>query len=152
MCDYSLHAIQNRLAVTGERLIVHRFQTGSIGLAAPPKEIECNSKEGKVGFWRKIFQSKQTVPECAVCIPPGARLIVHDITERMQRDLRVTCEEEVTFTQLSARENTYRDAIRFGSGAAVLLQHLTPGQRVEVVTLANAEEEMPSPILEEIEL
>lgn len=150
MCDYSLHAIQNRLAVSGEQLRVHRFETGSIGLAAPPPEITNGSKEAKVGLWRKIFQSKRALPECAVCIPPGARLMVHDISDRMQRDLRVESSEEVTFTQLTARENTYRDAIRFRGGAAVLLQHLTPGQRVEVITLSNAEEEVLSPILEEV--
>jgi hypothetical protein len=34
MCDYSLMAIPNRLAVSGEELIVHRFEAGSVGLAS----------------------------------------------------------------------------------------------------------------------
>ena len=34
MCDYSLLAIPNRLAVSGEELIVHRFEAGSVGLAS----------------------------------------------------------------------------------------------------------------------
>jgi hypothetical protein len=34
MCDYSLLHFPNRLAVNGEELIVHRFSSGSIGLAA----------------------------------------------------------------------------------------------------------------------
>ena len=34
MCDYSLCGIPNRLAVEGEALVVHRFLTGSMGLAS----------------------------------------------------------------------------------------------------------------------
>jgi hypothetical protein len=34
MCDYSLMTIPNRLAVSGEELIVHRFEAGSVGLAS----------------------------------------------------------------------------------------------------------------------
>ena len=34
MCDYSLMAIPNRLAVSGEELIVHRFEAGAVGLAS----------------------------------------------------------------------------------------------------------------------
>ena len=30
MCDYSLMAIPNRLAVSGEDLVVHRFEAGSV--------------------------------------------------------------------------------------------------------------------------
>ena len=35
MCDYSLAGISNRLAVESEELVIHRFHTGSIGLASP---------------------------------------------------------------------------------------------------------------------
>ena len=31
MCDYSLMAIPNRLAVSGEELLVHKFEEGSVG-------------------------------------------------------------------------------------------------------------------------
>jgi hypothetical protein len=34
MCDYSLMSIPNRLAREGDELVVHRFETGAIGLAA----------------------------------------------------------------------------------------------------------------------
>ena len=34
MCDYSLHGIKNRLANEGEHLFVHKFHTGSKGLAS----------------------------------------------------------------------------------------------------------------------
>ena len=41
MCDYSLAGIPNRLAVEGEELAVHRFPTGSIGLASPSTTYRC---------------------------------------------------------------------------------------------------------------
>jgi hypothetical protein len=34
MCDYSLMHYPNRLAVNGDELVVHRFLSGSIGLAS----------------------------------------------------------------------------------------------------------------------
>lgn len=34
MCDYSLYAIQNRLAEEGEELVLHRFETGTIGFTS----------------------------------------------------------------------------------------------------------------------
>ena len=35
MCDYSLAGLPSRLAVEGEQLVVHRFPTGTLGLASP---------------------------------------------------------------------------------------------------------------------
>ena len=35
MCEYSLMSFPNRLAHAGEDLIVHRFSSGSMGLASP---------------------------------------------------------------------------------------------------------------------
>ena len=71
MCDYSLTGIANRLAVEGEELVVQRFRTGSVGLASSPSR------------WLSFEQT------CAVCVPPGARLMLHDIPERLQHDLAV---------------------------------------------------------------
>ena len=34
MCDYSLMSIPSRLALEGEKLMVHRFSTGAMGLAS----------------------------------------------------------------------------------------------------------------------
>ncbi len=34
MCDYSLYTIQNRLAEQGEELVLHKFQTGTLGFAS----------------------------------------------------------------------------------------------------------------------
>jgi hypothetical protein len=61
MCDYSLMAIPNRLAVSGEELVVHKFEEGSVGLASPCdlrkrqqyRKVQCH------GFWPRIKESKK---------------------------------------------------------------------------------------------
>ena len=118
MCDYSLAGIPNRLAVEGEQLVVHRFSTGSLGLASP-----CPSP-----------LSKGTP---AVCIPPGARLRLRDIPQDLQLRFGLNEIEEVTFVQQSAEVYQYRDAVRFQNGREVLLQRLRCGQQVEVLSLAS---------------
>jgi hypothetical protein len=147
MCDYSLMAIPNRLATEGEELVSHRFQTGSMGLAAAsafPKNP--NPPEAK---WRLrslldiFFNARHHQAVAAVCIPPGSRLMLQDIPARAQKDYMVGPEEEVTFFQISAMENTYRDAVRFRNGKQMRLQELHEGQRVTVLDLGNAEDRMP---------
>jgi len=123
MCDYSLAGIPNRLATEGEQLMVHCFSTGARGLTSP-----------HASWWR--FWSKQTP---AVCVPPGARLILRDIPKDLQRQFHVDATEEVTFVQLSAEAYQYRDAVRFRNGREVLLQRLRCGQRVEVLSLCSSE-------------
>ena len=118
MCDYSLAGISNRLAVEGEQLVVHRFSTGSLGLASP-----CSS-----------LLSKGTP---AVCIPPGARLRLRDMPQDLQLRFGLNATEEVTFVQLSAEAYQYRDAVRFQNGREILLQRLGCGQQVEVLSLAS---------------
>lgn len=121
MCDYSLAGIPNRLAVEGEELVVHRFSTGSIGLTPSFSPVT------GWGF------AKQTL---AVCVPPGARLMLLDVPERLQHDLAVGPIEEVTFVQLSATPYQYRDAVRFRNGREIRLQELSLGQRVRVLQLS----------------
>ena len=123
MCDYSLAGIPNRLAAEGEQLMVFRFPTGALGLTSP-----------NASLWR--FWSKQTP---AVCIPPGARLLLRDIPKHLQQHYHVQATEEVTFVQLSAEAYEYRDAVRFGNGREVLLQWLKCGQDVEVLSLCSDE-------------
>jgi hypothetical protein len=79
----------------------------------------------------------------AVCIPPGARLLLSDIPEDVQNSVAVGASEEVTFTQLTATANTYRDAVRFSNGREILLQRLNKGQRVRVLQLSLVEEPVP---------
>jgi hypothetical protein len=80
MCDYSLMAIPNRLAVSGEELIVYRFEAGSVSLASALKlrRIQECRKAQCHGFWPTIkafFIPSQTRSIPAICIPPGARLL-----------------------------------------------------------------------------
>ena len=136
MCDYSLHGINNRLAVDGEKLLLHRFRTGSIGMAS---EADVHLEPGPKRPWHWLLGRPANIADCAVCIPPGAKLLLRDIPLRIQRELGVGASEDVVFTQLTAETNTHRDAIRFSNGSELLLQRLNPGQRVDVVSVCVAE-------------
>jgi hypothetical protein len=145
MCDYSLMAVPNRLAQQGEDLVAHRFPTGSLGLASPAdlKRMLEPVPQAGTSIWctlKAFFNPVRSEPVPAVCIPPGARLRLQDIPARLQHELGVCPDEEVTFTQISAAANSYRDAVRFRNGREVRLQELREGQRVTVVDLSMAEE------------
>jgi hypothetical protein len=139
MCDYSLCGLPNRLAKEGELLEVHKFSTGSMGLASP---LELHNKPQEVagkGFWhtmRSLFQSRFQ-PETAVCIPPGADLILKGIPQHLQQRYGVEEIEGVKFVQTSAAANTHRDAIQFENGRIAGLQDLPEGLAVEVLSLAR---------------
>ena len=151
MCDYSLHGIKNRLANEGEHLFVHKFHTGSKGLASVTdlRNLE-NPALAPAGVWARFKcwvenqlrwineDMKRAIP--AVCIPQGARLHVDGIPAPMQKQFGVGPREEVTFVQLTAEPFRYRDAIRFNNGQEILLQQLSDGLRMDVLSLALAEE------------
>jgi len=65
---------------------------------------------------------------------------LQDIPARLQHDLGLGPAETVTFTQISAAVNSYRDAVRFENGREVRLQELREGQHVRVLDLSLAEE------------
>src|SRR5205807_6470838 len=130
MCDYSLAGFPNRLAVEGEQLIVHRFVTGAVGLVS--------ARPG----WKNLLLPSSTP---AVCIPPGARLRLHDIPLELQQRLGVGDVESVSFIQQSAEAFTYRDAVQFGNGKELLLQALRCGQRVDVLSLSGVEKKIRAP-------
>src|ERR1051326_8874004 len=145
MCDYSLMAVPNRLAQEGEELVAYRFPTGSLGLASPcdVKRATAAPVREKKTVWTRVmefFNPPRTEPVCAVCIPPGARLRLQDIPMRLQHEYAVGPVEDVTFTQISALANIYRDAVRFNNGREVRLQELREGQHVTVLDLSVAEE------------
>ncbi len=148
MCDYSLHTYPNRLAADGENLMVHRFGAGSLGLASPHDLTPVISAAAAGGsWWSRIkawfqgqnpkWEAEKRVP--AVCVPPGARLVLWDIPKHLQRDLKIGEIEEVEFVQITAEVNTYRDAVRFANGRQALLQQLREGQRVQVISIAVEE-------------
>jgi hypothetical protein len=149
VCDYSLHAFPNRLAVEGEDLVLHRFGGGSMGLASIADVRSSNAACVKKPFWAAVkdwfwgqLDSDLAIP--AVCVPPGARLVLSDIPRSMQRDLGIGEVEEVKFVETSAEANTYRDAIRFPNNRQILLQLLREGQRVKVLSLDLEESETPA--------
>ena len=121
MCDYSLAGVPNRLAVEGEQLVVHRF-SASLGLASPCPPLA---------------QSWYQNATPAVCVAPGARLLLRDIPEDLQSRFHVGASEEVTFVQLSATAYQYRDAVRFKNGQEILLQKLQCGQQVDVLSVSS---------------
>jgi len=144
MCDYSLMAVPNRLAREGEELVAYRFPTGSLGLASPAdvKQAICTPKANK-SVWtnlKEFFNPPKPAPVPAVCIPPGARLRLRGIPLRLQNELAVGPVEDVTFTQISAAVNSYRDAVRFSNGRQLRLQELREGLAVKVLDLSMAEE------------
>ena len=155
MCDYSLHGVKNRLANEGEQLFVHKFHTGSKGLAsvADLRGLEKTAPAG-AGVWarfkcwvesqRRWINDDLKIALPAVCIPPGARLHVVGIPPPMQKQFGLGPHEEVTFVQLTAEPFRYRDAIRFQNGQVILLQRLSDGLRMEVMSLALVEE-IPAP-------
>lgn len=158
MCDYSLHSIKNRLANEGEQLCIHRFQTGSKGMASlseiealkgPSAPLTLTNVWAQFRNWlNEAAQSDHSPTDRqlhAVCIPPGARLQMGGIPSRMQLQYGVGPSEEVTFVQLSADPFKYRDAIRFSNGTEVLLQKLPEGLKMDVICLSLPEEEPVTP-------
>jgi hypothetical protein len=137
-------AVPNRLAQEGEELVTHRFPTGSLGLAslADLKRAATPPLAQKT-YWavlKEFLNPPKTDPVCAVCIPPGARLELQGLPPRLQHDLGLGLVEQVTFTQVTASANSYRDAVRFANGRELRLQELREGLRVTVLDLSLAEE------------
>jgi hypothetical protein len=137
MCDYSLHGIRNRLADEGETLVVHRFYTGSKGLTSPEYLRPVQESKGFLAILRSIFSGPPD--ECAVCIPDGARLLLHGISVGLQKAHGLRATEPVNFRQLSADSAAYRDAVEFKNGVQVRLQDLEEDQLIEVMALSSAE-------------
>lgn len=151
MCDYSLAGMPNRLAVEGEELISHKFSTGSIGLTSPADLAVCaGTPADRKSLWERVklffdaTRNEHSLP--AVCVPPGASLILKAIPLSFQREWRVGETECVSFLQTSADANRFRDALRFQNGRTVLLQELREGMRLKVSSLGGdrAAEEQPA--------
>ena len=144
MCDYSLGGLPNRLAVDGEELIVHRFSTHSIGLASSA-DLQImkirESRQRDQSLWQRIKNLFAPASDCrsvlAICVPPGARLVLKSIPMDLRCKWSVGADESVFFMQTSAEVNIYRDALHFRTGRQVLLQELREGMRVTVVSLGG---------------
>lgn len=157
MCDYSLCGLPTRLAVEGEELVVHRFRSGSIGLASPSELLPIERRQApRKGFWGRVKSIFEDVSgsqaATAVCVPPGAQLILKNVPEDLRRLWKIEEEESVFFLQISANVNSYRDALHFRNGREVLLQSLREGIRVHVLSLgdasADSEKDLFVPVLD----
>src|SRR5689334_16474427 len=142
MCDYSLYTIPNRLAEEGEELVLRKFETGTLGFAPLSDLISLESttttKTG--GFWSmlKDFVSPPRPPKLtAVCIAPGARLLLTGVPWKIQTSLCVGRSERVVFTELSERSYSYRDALLLRNGTRVLLQDLPEGLHAVVLSTSS---------------
>src|SRR5262249_25258037 len=98
MCDYSLYEYKNRLAEEGETLVIHRFVSTTVGLTSPADLQGATTEkthQRRPGFWSSLidFFSETTEKASAVCVPPGARLLLRNIPARLQRKLNVGSEE-----------------------------------------------------------
>lgn len=141
MCDYSLNVVPNRLAQEGEHLVVHRFCTGTIGLA--PETTPPTNQPSTRSWWRMLTEwliQPNDTETCAVCVPPGARLLLRDIPSKTQKQFQISASAEVTFTQVGELSNTHRDSVRFGNGRTLSVQKLRPGQRAKVLSLSLADD------------
>lgn len=146
MCDYSLTTFPNRLAEKGEDLVAYRFPAGPLGFVSLSDWRKLKDSQGEQrrrGLWPTLWQSLFNLPKAgsipAVCIPPGACLMLQDIPARLQRHVEVGSDEVVIFTELNAMLDSYRDAIQFHNGHHILLQELAEGQRATVLDLSSTE-------------
>lgn len=145
MCDYSIMAISNRLAIVGEELAAHRFNSGSVGLVARP-DLDNWRRLQPRGIWARLkcLFALPAEPAPVVCIPPGAALRLYGIPRSLRRQYRISEQETVRFTQIAPDAGSYRDAITFPNGRTILLQRLPEGQRIKVLWLESQEEEEPA--------
>ena len=148
MCDYSLMGIPNRLAREGEDLVLCEFPIGTRGFTpCPPGVAAASSWRNAAGAFFKELLGVPEAGKVAVCIPPGARLLLLDVPPDLQKAEGMPRDAEVTFTQLSAEAHVHRDAIRFDNGHELLLQLLEEGQRIRMLRLdlAGESEVLPEP-------
>jgi hypothetical protein len=144
MCDYSIMAISNRLAIEGEELAAHRFNSGSVGLVARTDLDKWRESQPR-SIWAhlKCLFASPAEPSPVVCIPPGAALRLYEIPASLRQRYFIGEEETVRFRQVSPEAGAYRDAITFANGRTILLQRLPEGQRVRVLWLQSQEEQEP---------
>lgn len=145
MCDYSLFTVRNRLAEKREELVVHRFETGARGFASVKDiEIQTNRQIDKDGgFWSILkgwISSLRPISVPAICVPPGARLLIN-APPHAQESLGIGPAEMAVFTEISSRSYSYRDALILSNGTQVLLQDLAEGTRALVLSLSSEAEE-----------
>jgi hypothetical protein len=142
MCDYSLYS-RSRLAEEGEDLVLHKFDTGSLGFAAATDLIQCEAARekdsssfwGLMRDWLLLPRRTERIP--VVCVPPGAQLLVSGIPAGVQVCLCVQSSEIAVFTELHSRNYSYRDALLLPNATRVLLQDLPEGIHATVLSTSS---------------
>jgi hypothetical protein len=147
MCDYSLMCYPNRLAVEGEELVVRRFPSGSKGLASPADLPKHPARRSLWSLLKEIFVDSQNCSVPAVCVPPGACLILRDVDPGFRSRYECSTGERVRFHQLTTEVNTYRDSLRFENGGSVRVQDLPEGMRLLVASLGGEDPSVGSGVL-----
>lgn len=121
MCDYSLHAVSNRPAKVGDKLVSTCF----------------------VNSFTRGFASVDE-PGVAVCLRPGTELafereamIDHGFGRLLPRlGFGKIGEKLARFRQINTkRPDVHHDALEFPNGKVVLVTRLAEGQRVSVLQL-----------------
>ncbi len=119
MCDYSLEAYRSRPAREGERYVTTRFDSGSIGMAAPGD------------------------PKTPVCVACDTALRIEGIPAHVRERLGIAAAEDATLIHLD--QGAFRDGVRFANGTTISLQQLGTGVGVTVTRLLeNAGIERPA--------
>lgn len=143
MCDYSPRSIRNRLAEEGEELVLHRFETGSLGFASASDLDECEEASEKISSsvwtvlkdWLLLPRHAARVPP--ICVPPGAQLLLSDIPVNVQTSLCIRSSELAVFTELHARSYRFRSALLLPNATRVLLQDFPEGLHALVLSMSS---------------
>jgi hypothetical protein len=145
-----IHARLSRLAVSGEELVVHRFEAGSVGFASV-RDIQRDKQRTPLGLWcrlRRMLHPREARQIPAILVPPGARLLVQDIPAKLQRECGFQEEAEeavLTETENMATGCIDGHAVRFQNGVVVQLKRLSEGQRVRVLDFSSSEDQPITP-------
>jgi hypothetical protein len=128
MCDYSLHHVKTRPAKVGDKLITHRFGSGTTGFSAPED----------IGV--------------AVCVLQGTELsFAYDVkrSRMWPRSRNIIARKVAVFRQVNQDcPQVHHDALEFPDGEIVLLTYLMEGQEATVLQLpaAAAGSKLPQPL------
>jgi len=124
MCDYSVHADNERKAVAGDRLVVHKF-VYSKGFMP----------EDDVGY------NDEDYITTAVCLTKGTEIVFSEAPHRtfLQCLKGVKPFDKVArFTKVDENKDlVHHDALEFANGQVVLINDLKEGMKATVLQLPN---------------
>ncbi|HEY1760518.1 MAG TPA: hypothetical protein VGG72_34405 [Bryobacteraceae bacterium] len=123
--------------------MIHRFPTGSMGLASCADLCEVAREKQKRTLWQALKEAFELWPSIemvpAVCVPPGAHLVWKTVPPDLRRKWNIEEEQPAVFVQTSADVNRYRDALQLACGKTILLQQLREGVRLQIVSTGGGD-------------